>query len=384
MISLDKLYSKYILFAIFFISALLRNNLFRAIYGIDSILYGMGLLLFITQAKKINLKKLFTTIILFAFLAINMFRGINNFDVLPSYFNFIGGSFIICLLCLVVEMPKKQYSNMLKAYIYGTIFACLILIVYYMIPTLNPYDTDSDIRYSVAGTDPNEFSILINIALAMVLFTNLFKSTKRILFTILYLFAILSTGSRTGFICLCILILLTLFISNGSKIKRVISILTICIIGWFIITSYISDGAAERLLSIGKNREDLGDEDGLSGRSFIWADAYRIWNEASVTEKIVGYGINTFAKMSIFHLEPHNVFIKVIIECGCIGFFILLIILYKCFRYGWGFYNKNLFFAIYIIFLMSFTTLSWIYNPTTALIFCILFSYNTKCLFENE
>ena len=90
MISLDKLYSKYILFTIFFISALLRNNLFKNIYGIDSLLYGMGLLLFITQIKKINTKKLLITISLFTFIAINMLRGIDNFDVSPSYFNFIG------------------------------------------------------------------------------------------------------------------------------------------------------------------------------------------------------------------------------------------------------------------------------------------------------
>ena len=379
----DKIYSRYILFVIFFVSALLRNNLFRTVYGIETMLYGAGMFFYLTQIDKISLKKLIPIIGIFSFLIINLIRGISSYGVSTSYFTFVGGALMICLLCYTINVRNTQFQKMLKAYVYGATAACLVLVLYYAIPSLNPIEVEGA-RYTVAGIDPNEFSVLINIALSIIIFTDLFKNKIRLALIPLYLFAILSTGSRTGFICLSTIMGIYLLTGKGSKIKRLFLISIICIVGIFVLNTYVSENASERLLSLGESRADVGDADGLSGRSYIWADAYRIWEEASSINKIFGYGINTFAKLSIFHLEPHNVFIKTIIECGIIGFIILLCLLYKVFRHGLHAQNKRLFFTIFIILLMSFMTLSWIYNPTTSLIFCFLLLFRPKSQLSHE
>ena len=130
----------------------------------------------------------------------------------------------------------------------------------------------------------------------------------------------------------------------------------------------------ERITQIGGSASEV-DEDGLSGRSDIWAHALQIWNDSTFWETIFGHGVYSFIYLVRLGLDAHNVFIKIILELGIIGFILLISIFLNRYRYGKLVSNKTLYYSIFFTLFLSFMTLSWYINSVVILIWSFLYNF---------
>ena len=142
---------------------------------------------------------------------------------------------------------------------------------------------------------------------------------------IIYLYAVLLTGSRGGLLAIMVCLLLSLLFSNRSTIfeGRRIFLRLIPTLGAFFILYYLLS-VLSPLLS---QRFTIADvvQSGGTGRIKIWENGIELYRNSSFGRQVFGYGAATnmramqeagYSNAAVMH----NIFLETLVELGSIGF----------------------------------------------------------------
>lgn len=201
---MQRVFISYLSFYIFYSFAFIRSNFFPNIEGLEYLLLGLGVILFSLNSQCIIVKRFFSVITIYTFLFLSLFISKSNYD--QDYFDktFIPliGSFIMALFTFTIRYTITDYRKVLTSFLYGIIFASCIQVFNYLFPSILNIPLAPGGRYTIAGVDPNEFSILMILGLIIMTYLKKFSKRRYFLLLFLFVFSILLTGSRTGFIAL--------------------------------------------------------------------------------------------------------------------------------------------------------------------------------------
>ena len=178
--------------------------------------------------------------------------------------------------------------------------------------------------------DQNELSVMLCIAVSFVfiLLNQIKNKWARVLlitFICLSLFAILLTGSRTGFLILLSVSLLGL-LSLGKK--SIVWLLVLCVFIIPMLLPYIPESNIERLL---QTQEQLSEGD-LTGRGLIWERGISAFHSQPSIRRFIGVGYDQFPFLYQQNYgitkAPHNTYLATYIEQGIIGLLIFMYLLF--------------------------------------------------------
>lgn len=298
-----------------------------------------------------------------------------DFNMYGAMMNFFQFSLFILMLC---EVPNEGNINFyIFSFVVGALFNSLLSIGgQYLGLNVIEYTGYLEDRIMILGRDANEMALILNIACAMALY--LIRTKYMVIPSIVTIatsfMAIIVTGSRTGMIALGILILINFFLNQGStksKIFYVIVSAFMLFIAFFILTHFVEDSILERYLMIGEEIESGS----MANRRYLWDDCIKTFSESNVLEFLIGHGYNTTRLFTFNQHDAHNVFLKVLVEFGIVGFIVLIrylsFFVFSAFKTQ---SNNEKFFIICVLFivLISFMTLSWIYNLIIWIVFILV------------
>ncbi len=216
--------------------------------------------------------------------------------------------------------------------------------------------------YRIYGTlnNPNPFALYL-IAFVGLTYWKLTTTKHKFWFFLLLLEigCLIATFSLGGYVMFGILALfLLLKAKKGQKI-----IITFLIIG-FVLTVISSPQFQVRWkrikkINISKTIEEKEPVESITQRIIIWYHLLSLWKE----KPLLGYGlqtassINPFEKYEGIGYDPHNDFLKYLVETGLIGllFYIIFIILvgsqiYQGYRFSTDLRFKSLLFILFAVF----------------------------------
>ena len=188
-------------------------------------------------------------------------------------------------------------------------------------------------RYAGGGADPNYFSELLSLGAIfcayLILYAQHQKRTVPWLYWMLLpviAFAIMLTGSRTGFVALLLAGGLLLFVLQSGGWKTIILFLVAAAGGLLLVRKFAPETTMTRATGrIGVSAEDLGT------RSKIWAAA----GECISDRPILGAGGRCCPKAIGEHYEwemvSHNLFLTIGVELGFTGLSVFLLLLFLLF-----------------------------------------------------
>lgn len=245
-------------------------------------------------------------------------------------FNFYIPSLFTIMIVGYEIKRDSDLRNVLLSYLFG----CIVLAINCHISRAeilaNAKFSDME-RVTTFGQDQNELSFLLIMGLVIALHgvqTYIDKRVRLIflLSAILFVYAILLTGSRTG--AIMIFSVVVLFIWNNKKYTTFL--LPIFILGFPIVIAQIPESSIERIL---ETKESLSTGD-VSSRGDIWNKAFRAFTHEN---QLLGVGYLNFPEMMKHYYgsvkASHNTYISYLINGGVIGLFFLLVILLKLYKY---------------------------------------------------
>lgn len=276
-----------------------------------------------------------------------------SIDIETTFFSSFGTLFptlIVTVFLLNGIDKKEQIINILKSYSIGSVIIGLYSLYLYF--TEFRFLLYGDARVTVLGQDQNELSFLFNFGIITLLYLLQFEKISRKLKLIILasifviIFAILSTGSRTGFIILLFTGLVFISINfKGSKIFVLIpTIIGVSIYLFMSLPEYIY----LRLLETSSEIQD-GD---LTGRGRIWQMGFNAFLDSG--RWLFGTGHSTFRVLmyDTYGTGPagHNTYLITLIELGLIGFVLYIrILLYLCSKVWVLVRRDSLFFVLFLI-----------------------------------
>lgn len=300
------------------------------------------------------------------------FSDFNMYGTLVNFIQFIPFIFLVC------EVPKPNtLCFFLFSFVCGAMLeALLCLCGQYLGLTVIEYGGMFDDRITIMGRDGNEMAMIMNIAAAMALY--LIRIRYHVLINIIAIassmYAILITGSRTGLIGMIILILVNFILNQkgfSKKIQYIFISLFMLFGAYYALTHFVTDSIVERFLNIGEEIE----EGTMASRRLIWDDCLKTYSNSGLFYQLIGHGYNTTKLYTFNQHDAHNVFLKILIEFGLLGTIALL--KYLLF-YVSGIFKINdldvkfLIGSVFTVVLISFMTLSWIYNIIIWIVFILL------------
>lgn len=228
-------------------------------------------------------------------------------------------------------------------------------------------------RYSAVGTNANELSLLLIIALPLALhlfFTagpgkasKLFKMLN-LAFIPLAIFAIGLSGTRTSIIAI---IPFGLYVIGTQQIsflrKAVLSV--VLVVSLVFLLPLLPQSVISRLGTIGSS---IGEGD-LGGRLNLW------WEGIDVLAQHPVLGIGSAGASSSVGSSVHNTFISIAVDTGFIGlmlfFSILGLVLYRALGLPKG--SSGLWLTVLAIWVIGVSTLSWEYRKLTWIVLSFVF-----------
>ena len=276
-----------------------------------------------------------------------------SIDIETTLFSSYGTLFptLIVTAFLINGIDKKeQIVNIFKSYSIGSVIISLYALYLYF--TEFRFLQYGNARVTVLGQDQNELSFLLTFGIICLLYLFQFEKISRKLKLIilacigLMIFAILSTGSRTGFVILLFTGLVFIAINfKGSKIFVLIpTIIGLSIYLFFSLPEYIY----LRLLETSSQVES-GD---FTNRETIWKEGFNAFIDSG--RLLFGIGHNAF-KTLMFNatgtgIAGHNTYLLTLIELGFIGFILYMRILLYLARKVWILVRRDsLFFSLLLV-----------------------------------
>ncbi len=375
---MNSVFYKYLIFLTFFRSSYIRANWLVGFNGLEFATIGIGLLFYVLSFRQIEMKRLGAIFALFAWYFVSFFLSKNEYPT--SYYSSnlmtLIGSFATGLFFFTKPINSTIFNALLKAFVYGIVVAAITQILYSIFPFLALERTiGSTGRVQLGALNANELAIVDVVAIAIVLFCDVIRQKiLKLIFLAILLYSLLLTGSRTGVICLGCVFLCYLFSSKTNILGKVLIISLIAVLLYYIAITFMPPEITDRLLSIGQS-PSKEDEDGMSGRSTIWASAFQLWASISILKFLFGFGFNSFMYVVAVGFDAHNVYIKVLLELGVVGAIVLIGVIVNRFRYGRNVRSKVVYYSLLAAIALSFMTLSWYYYSIVMILWSFLYNF---------
>ncbi len=211
--------------------------------------------------------------------------------------------------------------------------------------------------------NPNGLAFIVDMLLPFYLFLAPLRASSLVLSAVLvpaFIYALILTGSRSGFLGLLTICALTVY---KSKHKLLLSLLFL--VGLVFFSGQLSSDQLDRYLSIfSKNTKNAAT---AVGRFTVVQDDFRV----AMRRPLFGHGLGTSkeanANFGIHDQPSHNLYVEILQEIGVIGLVLFLFYLKEVFRsffklnkllqeegIGISTYSKNLWTALQVFLGMNF------------------------------
>lgn len=387
----------------------------RINFNVAYLIFSIQLLIFLTSINKKNIKvsssnriSIILLYLIFFFAVLSSLFSSFQLDSLRTSIFVFATSIMLYLLTMFDDNPIKTFLRLQVFNVYMGAFVSLYgigllllggleykygarvlslsfggLDLYQVIMGMPPL-----YRISSIASNPNTLGIILMFSQLSTIFLFKVKKLSRSKFVFLYLCqitALILSQSRAAIIASIVMVILITFFTTKSKLKYVISVLTITVIFLFLLIILNPD-----LTAI------LRFDEGLSGREQAWKIIIdRITQNPFIG---VGFGVSSEAYLETLGIKAHNVYLNTIIEIGLIGFiFFALVWIQVLFKTLINFKRKNHTVRLInvMVFSMMFSLLLhqlvenkllvydyvmflWVYN------IAVIASINSRNLFEIE
>ncbi len=233
---------------------------------------------------------------------------------------------LLAMAWLATELcaTERERLRLIEAFVLGCVVVCLVLAwAYFSGQPMVGY------RYAPAGFNPNEAADIIaaGIPLALLVATSYkrgFLTWINIAYVPLGVFAVILTGSRSGFVATCLGLVSVFFALRHARAlyRAVWSAVILAAFASLFFALPVSNNLGTNLqrITFSSERESLGT---LTGRTEIWSAGL----EAFAEHPIAGTGLYTFRADTESRLgeekAPHNIWLETAVETGIIGLFLL-------------------------------------------------------------
>lgn len=197
---------------------------------------------------------------------------------------------------------------------------------------------------------------------------------------ILYFYLILVSGSRGGLLAILSGALIYLLTYSGKQDKHIIKkvILAMAI---FAMVSVLIDNLPENL----KLRFTVDNvvEDGGTGRTTLWAQAFDLFANGGVLRQLFGYGTATislcFTRFNYSEINvAHNMFIETLAELGIVGLILYSVAILTFIISAFKNKDKFAFAVIVAMFVMSLSTSIYTFKPYFNIMLFIIMLENMR------
>jgi O-antigen ligase len=279
--------------------------------------------------------------------------------------------FLLILIIWDLITTRDELYSAIQAYILGCYIAIITTIINYSIGrTIRVYDIG---RYAGVGNAVElALTLTLGLPLAWHLATsnqtknNKFLRTVNFVYIPLSLFAILLTGTRMALFAVIPAFIYILW--TYGRIKPLIRVSSFFALmgSMFFLEELIPSTTIDRLGTIITSIAS-GD---LGGRVILWKKSLLIFSQSP----LIGMGSGVLRSPLVLGTQAHNTFISVLAELGLIGFLLFLFILIIVFQHIF-FQEKDLsrlWMAIFSIWVIGVSTLTWENRKVTWLIFTFI------------
>lgn len=327
-----------------------------------------------------NLKVRFNkyTIMLLIYLFVILISLLYSYNVSTSYNRAlsIGSNILLILVLSMINYNYKEIQFFKKSIVYGSWFF-LLLIFIFSNTTLN--EGRLTIQIKASTQDPNYLVGYFIFTVIFYLYELLtLKRWINILYLSIFIFVILLTGSRGGFLSVLISIFCCIFLWIKNKKVKVSSLIFLsiifvvfCIVIYFII-DYIPDAIISRY------HISYTITDGGANRFNIWSSMLYNYKQFPALNKLFGQGVGTIRSFTINGNVGHNLWLETLIELGMIGV-IIICLLYLIFLIKIYNLKDNVIIATFIGYIALTMSLSlYSYKPIWNIFFLILITVNYR------
>ncbi len=242
-----------------------------------------------------------------------------------------------CLMPLLFFVTLNLITD--RKWIERMLLAMLIAIVimdYYTISQIGSF-TSLVSREKINGTfvflGPNEVAAFYNeftLIMVGIFFYTKQKRTKSILLGLIYagVYCILFLFSRGAYLGFFVGLAFLFILKN----KRFLLPLILVAVFW---QAILPEKAIDRIKG---TTNEFGQLDESSERRvLIWQQALNLFSQNAITG--IGYGV--FRNLGLDLGDTHNIYVKILVEQGSIGFIILFVVLFSFLRMGYILYKKG-------------------------------------------
>lgn len=308
----------------------------------------------------------------------SLFVILNIVFALPSDFEDIEFNIALSVYSLLIYVAATTFFMDLKAevivYIYLSAFALLIGSMLYDVM----FNADSVVRGAGFAENPNSAAIRINIMIIVLL--NALSSRRNKIAVLIFGFAaVFITLSRGGLLAFIVILLFAIFEDNGRGefnrkwfgFSRLRSVLVTLAVGLFalpvvvsllaeFIPSFQTDAAKARIGVFDGSTSIVGDVDvEHGGRLYIIENYLEL-----IAKNPLGYGTGMSSHRELFHASTHNMFLRIFIDFGIIGFFLYVVYILRGFLISINVKNRYYMLMFMLVLLFSFLDNGLLENRT--------------------
>lgn len=389
---LSKKYNIYILFCLTFSIALPQK--------LSTIILILLLSVSILSFKKIKFNKDFLPLVILYI--VYVFFEIVHAPIDYSFFQKKATLIVLPFIFMVNNYNQKDIKKALVYFVYGVIIACLICYGNALISSIsfvNGFNFNSKLiavenngflESSMFGGNhffgdnfsifhqSIYFSLQINIAAVILLFTDFFKTKYKYLLLVFFGLVIFQISNRVNILIYICIIVSTVFYIKNKKIKLIAALLVVTLALIFLLGNSRTKEVLKRIETF-EYVLDREAEDSFGTRLLVWDASL----EVIKNNPLLGVGVsNSYNALKKVYkekryvipfrnrLNSHNQFLQIFIECGILGILVFLLIQVKLLSFNNKF--KLLSIYVFLVFNLNFLFES-VFNRYSGLICCVIF-----------
>jgi O-antigen ligase len=284
---------------------------------------------------------------------------------------------LLAMLWLVWDSCRSapRQLRLMQAYVWGAVAACGDALVRYFVHQQTYYR-----RYAAAGFDPNDFGLILALAIPMALYLSLRARGRSCWLyraaVLTILAGVLLTASRTALIAAFVAFGFALFTWRAADLSQRVSsvvLLALLVLG---VVQLAPAHARERLSTISTELR----QGTLHDRTRIWKSGLR----AFVHRPVRGVGAGAYPAavrpwlgvpgIPGHQYVAHNTFLSVLVECGAVGFGIYALLLGTLILFIWMMppTERALWSITLAVWAVGVSTLTWEQYKPTWLVFALI------------
>lgn len=206
------------------------------------------------------------------------------------------------------------------------------------------------------------------------------KKVLAVLELILYFYLVLVSGSRGGLLAIGAGAVVYLLIYGDKKIKHIgrkIALIALVAVLMIVMIDYLPENLRLRFTIANVT------EDGGSGRTELWAQAFDLFMNGNIFRQLLGFGTATiawcFSRYGYSEVNvAHNMFIETLAELGVVGLILYSVAIFSFIKTALNFKDKYSFAVIFCMFIMSLSTSIYTFKPYFNIMLFIIMLQNMQ------